>query len=150
MKACPNAQLSFAELDAKHAKLIERNIEINALDAARAHVYAGDLFAPVLEARFDIIATNPPYIPSGRVLPESVSVFEPHEALFAGTDGLSLIDRILIEAPRHLNALGELWLECDVSHAESVRDRALETGAMTSTINEDQYGRPRVVVSYYG
>jgi len=125
------------------------NMRENMLDASRASVYTGNLFEPLGNERFDVIATNPPYIPAKRVLPESVDSYEPSEALFSGEDGLTCIREILQATPQHLKKEGALWLECDVSHADAVLELAKEYGATACAINEDQYGRPRLLVSYY-
>ena len=149
LKNCPNAQVTFAELVAEHAELIRKNLRENGLDESRVRVLSGDLFAPLVNERFDIIATNPPYIPEGRALDKSVLAYEPREALYAGLDGLALIDRIALDAADHLNALGEIWVECDISNVKDARDRLLSGGAQVAEIRTDQYGRSRLAVGYY-
>jgi release factor glutamine methyltransferase len=141
--------MTFAELMPAHTEQIRQNIKENALDASRATVLEGDLFSALpKDSRFDVIATNPPYVPAERALPESVTEFEPHEALFAGHDGLALIERIAKEAPQHLNPNGELWMECDTSNIDSAKG-LLETNGGNPEIRPDQYGRPRFLVSYW-
>jgi len=149
LKELPNAHVTFVELDSAHASLIGNNITLNGLDSARADIRSGDLFAPVAGMQFDVIATNPPYVPTLRTLPESVGAHEPHGALFSGPDGLSLIRRIATEARNHLTEGGEVWLECDISHVTEAGTLMRADGATRCAINEDQYGRPRTVVSYY-
>ncbi len=148
LKLLSNAQVSFGEIIPEHETTIRKNISENGLDASRATVRVGDLFAPFEDEMFDVIATNPPYIPEDRKLEESVLLHERPEALFAGSDGLSLIRRIASEAPRHMNPGGTLWLECDTEHAEAARE-LIATYAKNAEIRTDQYGRPRVIVGYY-
>jgi release factor glutamine methyltransferase len=146
----PGAQVSFAELVPEHAAQIRKNIEANKLDASRAALYTGDLFAPLPEGtRFDIVATNPPYIPEGRALDASVHAHEPHEALFSEEDGLGIIRRIAEGAGAHLAAGGELWMECDIANVEAASELLRTHGAARSEIRTDLYGRPRVAVGYY-
>lgn len=145
---CKNAHVSFGELSEMDAHQIGENLQGNGLDASRADLRQGDLFGPFLGVQFDLIATNPPYIPEGRALPDEVLRFEPREALYAGPDGLVLIRRILEEAPRHLSPGGELWMECDIKNIEEARELALASGFARSEIRTDQYGRPRLLVSY--
>ncbi len=147
LKALPGARVSFGEIEPLHADLIRKNIAINGLDASRADVCVSDLFAGFLHERFDVIATNPPYVPSARLLDASVIEHEPSIALFGGSDGLDVIRRIGVAAGTHLNKEGELWIECDVEHAEQVP--ALVKGARRSAVHPDQYGRARYVVSYW-
>lgn len=149
LKHLPNAHVTFAELVPEHAKLIRVNIERNGLDTTRADIRSGDLFAPIADERFNIIATNPPYIPEGRELPRSVSQYEPSEALFAGPEGLAIIECISQEAAQHMASGGELWIECDIANAERTRDLLIENGAASAELFPDQYGRPRLVVAYY-
>jgi release factor glutamine methyltransferase len=144
----PHARVTFAELVPEHASQITENIKENNLDASKARVVTGDLFESLADEKFDLIAANPPYIPAGRVLDASVTDYEPATALFAGADGLDLIRRIAVEAPTHLNAGGQLWLECDVEHAEAAK-KLLEAGAKRVELRTDQFERPRLLVSYY-
>lgn len=145
----PNAKVTFAELVEAHTEQIKRNIEANGLDAARAVALRSDLFEALSQMKFDIIATNPPYIPSERTLDASVISYEPKEALFASEDGLSVIRRIAEDAPAHISKGGELWMECDVDNIDIAKDLILEHGAKSAEIRTDLYGRPRVAVGYY-
>lgn len=155
LKEFPSAHVSFGELIPEHCEQIRKNIELNHLDAARADIRASDLFESFPDETWDIIATNPPYIPAAREaeLDAGVTAFEPKEALFSGTDGLDLVRRIANEAPGHLtrNELpSELWMECDISNIKAAQKLCEEAGFRESTIRTDQYGRPRVLVSYFG
>lgn len=147
LKQCPSARVSFGELVPAHAELIRKNIKTNNLDGERADVRAGDLFSPLAGERYDIIATNPPYIPDTRVLDASVTTFEPHEALYAGEDGLALIRRIAAEAPAHLLEGGELWMECDIANITAAQTLLLEGGFRSAEIRTDPYGRERLLVA---
>jgi len=70
-----------------------------ALRRLRVRAHRGDLFGPVRGRRFDVIATNPPYVPAtSDVLPTS----GPERAWDAGLDGRALLDRICAEGPSHL------------------------------------------------
>ena len=142
----PDAQVYFGERDSAHETTIRKNLRENSLDAGRADIRIGDLFAPFPESmRFDVIAANPPYIPEGRMLPESVSAWEPESALRAGPDGLSLIRRIADELPARLERGGEAWIECDSPSIGAAEELFLKRG-FTVEIRTDQYGAPRVLV----
>lgn len=140
----PQAQVYFGEIDSAHASTIEKNIRENNLDRSRADIRIGSLFEPFGDMRFDIIATNPPYIPEKRILPESVSNYEPALALFAGEDGLNLIRKIIQELPRRLTENGTAWIECDSAHAATAQTVCSDQG-LTAEILNDQYGTPRVI-----
>ncbi|MDO8593839.1 MAG: HemK/PrmC family methyltransferase [bacterium] len=141
----PHAQVYFGEIDPAHEATILKNIRENNLDASRAFVRIGDLFEPFGDMKFDVIAANPPYIPTGRTLPASVAGYEPHQALYAGADGLDLIHRIASELPQHLNKGGVAWIECD-SAAASDAAALFTVQGLTNEIRTDQYDSPRVIV----
>lgn len=149
LKLCPHVHVCFGERMEEHEAVIRRNLETNGLDASRADIRIGDLFTIFPGESFDIIATNPPYIPLSRDLPQSVTHYEPSEALYAGTDGLSVIRRICAEAGTHLTEHGEVWMECDIENIEAASALAIEGGASYTKIRTDQYGRPRLLVAYY-
>ena len=72
----------------------------------------GDWFAPLHGERFDLIASNPPYIALGDPhLGEGDLRFEPASALASGADGLDAIRIIVAGAPAHLEPEGWLLLE---------------------------------------
>lgn len=151
LKRLPDAQVSFGEIDPAHEATIRTNIRENHLDLpaqpgeSRADIRIGDLFEPFADARFDVIAANPPYIPEGRTLDPSVTEHEPHRALFAGEDGLALIRRIADGLAEHLAPHGVAWIEVDCDHADAARALFAERG-FSATIRTDQYGVPRVIV----
>ena len=97
--------------------------------ADRAQWARGDLFAPV-EGRFDVIVSNPPYIPREDIdglMPE-VADFEPRGALDGGDDGLDFYRRITSEASEYLEAGGRLFLEIGCDQAEDVADLMRKSG----------------------
>lgn len=145
LKKLPYMEVFFGEIDSAHEATIRKNIRENGLDESRAHVRIGDLFAPFAGMQFDVIAANPPYVPASRSLPESVGSYEPHLALFSGTDGLHAMRRIAKALPAHLAPGGVAWVECDRGSAETARDLCTAQG-LHAEIRTDQYGKPRVLV----
>ncbi|MDB5189362.1 MAG: protein-(glutamine-N5) methyltransferase, release factor-specific, partial [Parcubacteria group bacterium] len=145
----PNAYVTFSELVPAHAELIEANIERNELDPGRSGVCIGNLFYPLEDRRFDVIASNPPYVPSERVLDASVVLFEPKEALVSGEDGLNVIRKIAASVPVHLAKEGELWLEADIDNIKEAQRLLIEGGAKRTVIRTDLYGRERLVLAFY-
>lgn len=144
-----DANVSFGELDPKHTKQIQINLERNKLDASRADIRTGDLFTPFAGEQFDLVVSNPPYIPVVRELEESVERYEPKIALRAGDDGLSVIRRIAQEVQGYLSPGGVLWMECDIENIEAAEVLLQEGGALRTEIQNDQYGRPRLVLAWY-
>jgi release factor glutamine methyltransferase len=153
LSAFPAARVYFGELMPEHVALIRQNVELNGLNAARADIRESDLFeafdSPLPYERFDTIVANPPYIPESRALDASVTSFEPHEALFAGADGFTIIRKIVEQAENHLLPGGALWIECDVTNAGKACELAAKVG-FSAELRTDQYGRARLVVAYLG
>jgi release factor glutamine methyltransferase len=111
-------------------------------------VLEGDLFAPLPEAaEFELITANPPYIPSGDIagLEADVRDFEPHLALDGGADGLSIIRRLLEQAPRYLVPGGLIALEVGFDQAPAVAALFEEAGFVDIARAKDLAGIERVV-----
>ncbi|MBQ9197778.1 MAG: peptide chain release factor N(5)-glutamine methyltransferase [Clostridia bacterium] len=100
---------------------------------AAVELRQGDLFAPFAGIRFDIIVSNPPYIPSS-ALPglQGEVLREPALALDGGEDGLRFYRRIIREAPAHLAPDGWLLLEIGSDQAAAV------TGLMAADYRDIQ------------
>ena len=80
-----------------------------------------DLFSRI-RGRFDVIVSNPPYIPTAEIstLQREVKDYEPHLALDGGADGLDIYRRIAAEAPKYLNRGGTLIMEVGAGQAAEV------------------------------
>ena len=122
--------------------------------AGQLQFLAGDLFEPLrtirAEGRFDLIVANPPYIPSDELvsLPPEVGVYEPHEALDGGPDGLRYHRRIIEAAPGYLDGGGWLALEIGDGQAAEVARLIEKTGAFGPVeVRRDLAGHDRVVLA---
>ncbi|MHA6718739.1 peptide chain release factor N(5)-glutamine methyltransferase [Sphingomonas sp. RS6] len=131
-------------VDASEAALgyARRNAEALGM-AARADFRLGD-WAMGIDAQFDLILANPPYIGTGEPLPRQVRDHEPAAALFAGADGLDDYRRILPELPRLLAPGGAALVEIGWTQADPVSAIAREHGLAPRVYN-DLGGRPRAV-----
>lgn len=89
----------------------------------RLALKSGDVYDGV-EGKFDLIVSNPPYIPDSDLatLQTEVGHFEPHSALFGGDDGLDIVRRIISEAPAFLDKGGHILIEIGFGQAASVKD----------------------------
>ncbi len=107
----------------------------------------GDLFAPV-KNKFDIIVSNPPYIPTKDIdtLQAEVSNHEPRKALDGGEDGLEFYRRIISEAPEYIKNTGYLFLEIGYDQARDISSLLAERKKYSNIeIFKDLAGRNRVV-----
>ena len=110
-RAFPKARIDATELSAEALEVARRNVAESGL-ASRIRLLQGDLFAPVAAERYDVILANPPYVDAkGMAALPAEYRHEPALALAGGADGLSVIRRILAEAPAHLTARGGLLCE---------------------------------------
>jgi release factor glutamine methyltransferase len=116
---------------------------------ARLELLQGDLFEPVpAELRFHVIAANPPYVPAAE-LPGLARELrhEPALALDGGADGLSVIRRLVAEAPGRLAPGGTLVIEMHESHLERLPALCLAAGLTGVEARRDLAGLPRFVVA---
>ncbi|MFM9903121.1 MAG: peptide chain release factor N(5)-glutamine methyltransferase [Pyrinomonadaceae bacterium] len=118
----PNANAVGIDISEKALAVAKRNSECYGV-ADRFSLIQCDVFSGVT-GKFDMIVSNPPYIPDADLtdMQKEVRDFEPHNALFAGTDGLDIIRRIIDDAPERLNLGGLLLIEIGFGQAEILRD----------------------------
>lgn len=112
----------------------------------------GDLLAPLDGERFDLLVSNPPYIPDHEwddVAP-NVRDHEPHGALRASPDGLTFVTPILEGALSLLREGGEIHVEVAACTAPAVLDQARRLGWKDSRILEDFEGLPRIITAHRG
>ncbi|MBR0553328.1 peptide chain release factor N(5)-glutamine methyltransferase [Stakelama marina] len=110
----------------------------------RAEMVAGD-WAEAIDARFDLILANPPYIEAAAELPRDVAEHEPAEALFAGEDGLADYRRIAPQLQRLMAPGGVAILE--IGHTQQQAVTALIEGeGLNVACRRDLGGRPRALI----
>jgi ribosomal protein L3 glutamine methyltransferase len=114
----PERILDLAELSPGALAVCRQNLRRHAC-GNRVRVLRSDLFDGLGDARYDLIVSNPPYVPSAewKALPAEFR-HEPRMALEAGADGMSLVARILAQAPAHLQPGGLLVCEVGGSTGE--------------------------------
>lgn len=107
----PNAEVDAVDLSKDALAVAARNVGDHGLET-RVTLHRGDLFAPLRDARYDLIISNPPYVDAEGMaaLPPECRA-EPKVAFDGGADGLDVVRRILDEAGRHLTPQGGLLCE---------------------------------------
>lgn len=120
-KHAPQAEVWASDVSGAALSVGRRNAERH---GAAVRFVASDWFAGLAGERFDLIASNPPYVAEGDPhLGEGDLRFEPRQALAAGVDGLDAIRRITAQAREHLASGG--WLLFEHGHDQAARCRAL-------------------------
>jgi len=115
---------------------------------ADANFYCGDLFDAVPQGmRFDIIVSNPPYIPSSVIeslMPE-VKEHEPMSALDGDADGLKFYREIIKNANKYLTEQGMIYFEIGCEQGADVSALLAENGFQNIRVIKDLAGLDRVV-----
>ena len=112
----------------------------------RARFEVGDWLSEV-SGRFDLIVSNPPYIPTEDLtgLDRAVRDFDSPLALDGGADGLAFYARTLREAGRCLASGGVLILELGIGQADSVQALGRDSGWSLRSLRDDLAGIPRAM-----
>lgn len=106
-----NAKITASDAS-KHALNIARKNIANHNLSNKINLVSSDLFKNI-SARFDLIASNLPYIPEEEFnnLKPDITNYEPPKALFSKENGLALIKKLIREAKNHLQPNGKIYLE---------------------------------------
>jgi release factor glutamine methyltransferase len=145
----PRVRVVATDVSEGALTVARRNVARHGLEG-RVELRRGDLFEALGEADgpFDVIVSNPPYVPEGSVaelMPE-VRDFEPVGALAAGPEGLSVLRRLIGEAGAWLWAGGWLVLEHGAGQEAEVAACLAEAGFVELAASEDYEGHVRVAV----
>ena len=101
---------------------------------------------------FDVIVSNPPYIPSAEIetLDGSVRNYEPIWALDGGEDGLKFYRGIIKHWKTVLRPGGLIFFEVGEGQSPAVQDMLLSAGFSETTTRKDSGGTERVVIGLFG
>jgi len=147
--------LSLAKL-CNLARAVGTDISGEAIETARknatrlsveAEFFCGDLFQAVPQEQFDIIVSNPPYIPTAVIdtlMPE-VKEHEPMSALDGDADGLKFYREIIKNANKYLADQGRIFFEIGCEQGADVSTLLSESGFSDIRVIKDLAGLDRVV-----
>jgi len=121
LKNVPNARAVSVDVSKAAIAVAEKNAAANHV-SDRLQIINTDVFEGVA-GKFDLIVSNPPYIPAYQMadLQPEVRQFEPHLALDGGPDGLSIVRRIIDGSTRLLAPNGVVLMEIGFGQAEDVK-----------------------------
>jgi release factor glutamine methyltransferase len=144
----PSATVTATDVSASALDVARRNADRNGL-AGRIRFLMGDLLTPIAAERFEIIASNPPYVPETdrTSLAPEVRDYEPGSALFAGQDGLSIYRRLIPAAFDALVPGGFLVLEIGYGQQSSVSALLESSGFRSIEFTADLQSIPRVAAA---
>jgi release factor glutamine methyltransferase len=130
--------LGVAELNAGRNEVLDR-----------IRFLRGDLLAPVIDRQFDLIVSNPPYVPEPDRASLAVEVrdHEPALALFAGSDGLDIYRRLIPAAHEALVPSGFLALEIGYGQSAAIGQLLAAAGFLAIEFFPDLQSIPRVAIA---
>lgn len=144
-------------------RLEEPNLSVTATDISEAAIQTakqnasalhadieflvGDMLAPLKGRTFDLLVSNPPYIPETELVEAIIRDHEPHVALFGGEDGLKFYRIILTQSKPILADTFVIAFEHAFHHGEAIRSLAKEVfpEASAETIR-DMQGKERMTI----
>lgn len=144
----PDCRVVLAELSEGALRICKQNIRRTDMNARVTSVCVDALEPPSSTLwDFDVVACNPPYIPTGDIdaLDVSVRDYEPRMALDGGTDGLEFYRQIASKWKNAIRLGGALIFEVGVSQASEVEKIMAENGFENIQTTADTQGIWRVV-----
>jgi len=143
---CPNIHMFASDISEDALKQAQRNADNIKVEVG---FYQGDMLQPFIDhsIKADVIVCNPPYIPSGEEVENSVKAYEPHLALFGGEDGLKFYRSVLSNAKYVLNEKNILAFEMGWNQGKTLSDlaRSYFPDADISVL-KDMQGKDRMLI----
>ena len=149
---CPKTQIVALEVSAEALAVAQPNAVRNGV-AERVRFVAGDGFAALpADARFDLIISNPPYIPTAEIasLQPEVRDYDPRAALDGGADGLDFYRRLASQAAAFLKPGGKIMIELGDDQAGAAREIFETQKWIVEEMKQDYTQRPRILVARRG
>jgi release factor glutamine methyltransferase len=146
---CPAAEICAVDISPEALALARQNAARHGV-AERVRFLQGDGFAALPgDTRFDLILSNPPYIPTGEIasLQPEVKDFDPRGALDGGADGLDFGRRLAAEAGLFLKPEGRVMLEIGDGQATALREVFQAQMWIVEAIDDDYTHRPRILIA---
>jgi release factor glutamine methyltransferase len=147
--AIPDARVTAIDVSEAALAIAQENAGTNGV-ATRIEFHRGDGFAalPPTSATFDLVVSNPPYIPTGDIsdLQPEVRDHDPRLALDGGNDGLNAYRELASHGKTWLNSEGFMALEFGDGQAESLRGLFLANNWIVKSVEKDLSERERVLI----
>lgn len=142
--SCQGVGSDFSEEALEVARENAENLSLS------AEFVQSNLFENI-EGKYEIIVSNPPYIPSGEIagLMEEVRDYDPLMALDGGEDGLHFYREIVKAAGQYLYSGGRLFFEIGCEQGKAVSGLMEKAGYKEVTVCQDLSGLDRVVSGIY-
>jgi release factor glutamine methyltransferase len=139
----PAARVVATDISPAALEVAQRNATRHAKD--RITFVRGDLL-DAIAGPIDLIVSNPPYVPSGAALSPDIVRFEPATALYAGEDGMTLLERLIVSARTQIADGGLFIVEFGYGQDAAVAALALDAGWRDIRFEQDLQSIPRIAV----
>jgi release factor glutamine methyltransferase len=144
---CPNAKICATDISPEALALAKENAAKNNV---RIEFLQGDAFAAVPKSgQFDLIISNPPYIPTAEIetLEPEVCDFDPRPALDGGADGLDFYRMFATQAKSFLKPGGRIMLEFGDGQAPAIREIFENEKWIVEAVKDDYSQRARILIA---
>jgi release factor glutamine methyltransferase len=147
---CPAAQVTAVDISAEALDLARQNAARHGVLERIRFLHGDGLGAAPEGTRFDLIISNPPYVPSGEIdrLEPEVRDYDPRLALNGGTDGLDYFRRMAAEALPKLAPDGKLMVEFGDGQGEVLREIFRQQKWVVEALVEDYNQRLRILIAH--
>ncbi len=145
---CPGSKIVATDISGAALAMARENAAKNQV-AGQIEFLEGDGFAPLENGKsFDLIVSNPPYIPSAEIatLDPEVRDFDPGVALDGGADGLNFYRRLATGADGFLKPEGKMMLEFGEGQAEAIKKIFEAEKWIVEAVKEDYSQRARILI----
>lgn len=144
---CPVAEIHALDASIEALTVARENAAMNGV-SERIRFHSTDGFSGLPAGlAFDLIASNPPYVPSAEIdtLSPEVRDYDPRRALDGGLDGLDFYRRLALEAAGFLRSEGRMLLEFGDGQVEQVREILVQHNWIVESVEADYSGKPRIL-----
>lgn len=144
----PSARIHAVDISSEALEVAAKNATCHGV-AERIHFAHGDGFAALgSRTEFDLILSNPPYIPTAEIetLQPEVRDHDPREALDGGSDGLNFYRRLSFEARPFLKPYGKMMLEFGDGQAQQIGAIFEKQNWVVERVVADYTHRPRILI----
>jgi release factor glutamine methyltransferase len=145
-KLIPGALVSAADVSDKALQIAQSNAQLN---QTAINFIALDFLQEQPEGKYDIVVSNPPYIPPAEAdrMPKQVTQHEPHLALFAPeNDALIFYRRLMELTPQLVQPGGSVFCEIHEDMANELLVLAQEYDIQSTEIHKDMQGKNRMLI----
>ena len=148
LKNCPKVTAMAVDVSKLAIEVALRNASMHGVDG-RLTLVRSDVYSEISPERFDLIVSNPPYVPESEIagLQPEVRDHEPNLALTDGSTGLTIVERIVAGALNRLSPHGYLLIEVGFGQSSTVREMLRENEWSNVELLPDLQGIPRIIAA---